>query len=229
MTTSELMYNTICPKCFQTAPGLTSQGVCYRCKIDKIAEIPVPEKYKKMTFETYKTAKQENVKLLTIAKDFLTNKKGLFLSGVCGTGKTHLAVACYISLKLSGKSVKFISVPELLLEIRETFNNNGETERELIERYSEYEFLFLDDLGVEKQSHFSSESLYLLLDRRDRQAKEKIFITSNLSLQEISERLSDRIASRIAGLCEVVNIRLTHDWRVRKQTYIEASQPPDNL
>jgi DNA replication protein DnaC len=154
------------------------------------------------------------------------DEKNLFLTGVTGSGKTHLAVAAmraYLerldpviedhetglvkASALGGLLPRMISAPEFLLAIRRSFNReaseDADGEGEILDSYSEVEFLVIDDLGAEKASEWSIQMLYLLIDRRYRDAQRTI-VTSNLGLDEIELRLSDRIASRIAGMCDVV-------------------------
>lgn len=103
--------------------------------------------------------------------------------------------------------VSFISVPELLLRIRASFNQGSdENESELLENFSGKDLLFLDDIGSEKTTEWVSQTLYLLIDRRYREMKRTI-ISSNLTLDELSSKLDDRIASRIAGMCKVIEIK----------------------
>ena len=64
----------------------------------------------------------------------------------------------------------------------------------------------LDDLGVDKTSEGSLQTLYTIIDRKYREEKQTL-ITSNLTLDEIAEEVGDRIASRIAGMCKVVEIK----------------------
>jgi DNA replication protein DnaC len=101
----------------------------------------------------------------------------------------------------------FISVPELLLQLRGTFNkSDAETsEQELLEKYSNAKVLYLDDLGTEKPSDWAISTLFLLIDRRYSEMLRTV-ISSNLSLDQLADRLDDRIASRIAGMCEVVRM-----------------------
>ncbi len=141
------------------------------------------------------------------------SREGVFLTGSRGVGKTHLAVALMREAMLAVKPVKhfdsfridlqrlplFVSVPELLLEIRDTYNGNEISEKEVIDKYSWVDVLVLDDLGVEKPSEWVLQTLYIIIDRRYREDLRTI-ITSNLGIEEKEGKLDDRIASRIAGI-----------------------------
>lgn len=144
------------------------------------------------------------------------NKEGVLLTGSRGVGKTHLAVALMREIILDTPPVNqgdaykidiqkmplFISVPELLLEIRDTFGGNEISEKGIIDKYGWADVLILDDLGVEKTSDWVLQTLYTIMDRRYREELRTV-ITSNLSIEEIQEKLDDRIASRIVGMCRV--------------------------
>lgn len=136
-------------------------------------------------------------------------KPGLFLWGGFGRGKTLLAVQIMAQMILRLLDPKIVTVPDLLLEIRETFddrNKDGITERDLISKYASIYALVLDDLGAEKTSDYSLQTLYGILDARYRNGIPTI-ITSNLSLSEVEAKLGGRIASRIIGMCEPVELQ----------------------
>ena len=128
------------------------------------------------------------------------SKRGLFIHGPVGTGKTHIAAAL-----LRTRSGMGNTVPRLLLSLRKSFEDQETSEAQIIDRYSRYSFLVLDDMGAEKSSEYSIQSLYLIIDQRYRDMLPTI-ITSNLSLTELANKLDDRIASRIAGMCDVVKL-----------------------
>ncbi len=152
--------------------------------------------------------------------------EGLFVSAPRGVGKTHLAAAIVRQaiLNLSPRRLRaegmraelfplFVDSLELLLELRDSFGNDQITERSIIDRYSGAPLLVLDDLGAEKSSEWSIQTLYTIIDRRYRN-KLPTIITSNLNLDQVAARLDDRIASRIAGMCEVRSM-IGEDRRVK--------------
>lgn len=73
----------------------------------------------------------------------------------------------------------------------------------MLRKYLDTPLLVLDDLGAEKTTPWALQSLYVILNKRGSELRQTI-ITSNLSLDEMSNELSDRIASRIKGMCKVV-------------------------
>lgn len=177
--------------------------------IERIARINgVPAKYLESDFMSF----AGNDKLVSELDKWSGGSVVLF--GNTGCGKTHLAVAmmkksisAHIHAEIERNSSqpksyepRFKSAPELLLEIREAFRPGAEeSEREIINRYCTADLLVLDDLGSEKTSEYSIATLYLIIDRRDRELMPTI-ITTNLSQKEIEEKLGARIASRLAGM-----------------------------
>lgn len=80
-------------------------------------------------------------------------------------------------------------------------------ESELINDYADILVLMIDDLGVSKETEFSSQVLYEIIDRRYMAMRGGLIITSNLSLDEFCEKTGDdRIASRLAQMCNIITL-----------------------
>ena len=144
-----------------------------------------------------------------VCKEIVKNPADLVLSGSPGTGKTHLAAAIVRELILAGKVfriydprhaiVEFITVPDLFLKLRQSFNDaEAENESEILSRLSKIALLVLDDLGSEKPTEWAITTLYTIIDARYREMKPTI-VTTNLSLEKIGSQLHDRIASRLSS------------------------------
>jgi DNA replication protein DnaC len=119
-----------------------------------------------------------------------------------GNGKTHLAIAILRELALDPAvpvaSLRFVFVPELLLEIQDTMDSPGLSMLDVVRSYTKPELLVWDDFGAEKLSEFAVRTLFTILYKRE--GRSNVF-TSNLSLDQVAQRDSyaERITSRIAG------------------------------
>ena len=207
-------------------PDLTEDGICNTCKRlnhirenieEYLSRAGVPPKYLKCTFDNFKVNK-DNRHPLKICKEYAEDPdSSLFLYGPYGTGKTHLAVAITRELLQKGREVIFISVPRLLFEIRKAFKEDTHAESDYVERYTSIEYLILDDFGVEKTTEWARQTLNYIIYERDNYLKPTV-ITSNLSLDEISEKLDGRISSRISGMGKVIQLK-GEDFRLKRHTW----------
>ena len=75
----------------------------------------------------------------------------------------------------------------------------------MLKDYFNTPLLILDDLGAEKTTDWALQSLYIIINKRLSEELQTI-ITSNLSLDELRDKIGDRIASRIAGMCKIVKL-----------------------
>jgi DNA replication protein DnaC len=101
----------------------------------------------------------------------------------------------------------FTITPELLLRIRMSYQDKAnETELQIIQQYIDAPFLIIDDIGVEKATDFVLNVFYVIINRRYLSSSTVTIFTSNLSLDEIKEQLSERISSRIAEMCSMIKL-----------------------
>jgi DNA replication protein DnaC len=178
----------------------------------------VPAALSMMRFENYKITK-ENTIAYEKSREFMESKKSLYLYGQPGGGKTHLMASSLYQARCSHCSHQFAfyNIAKLLKIERESFETREEAEEKLLSRLARKEIIFLDDFCSENVTGRTAEFLYLLLNDAIENGKPRFFITGNKSLKFISENVSDRIASRLSGLCGRENIiKLeSEDWRLK--------------
>lgn len=125
--------------------------------------------------------------------------KFLLIIGPTGTGKTHLVCAMAMEFRRRDISTEIVFSSDLFRSLRSSFNrvNPAEpTESQIIERLIRAPILICDDIGVQKQTEYVIEAWYNIIDTRARGCNPTVF-TTNLSVKEISEYMSDRVASRL--------------------------------
>lgn len=171
----------------------------------------------------YKNAKWEDVpeNIRALAEKMRETRKGIFIHGGVGTGKTHIAYAIGDRMENTGPAiteteagvrvrpvrVKVHNTTELLRDIREDFDRHHEAKTHTLTNLMEFNgLLILDDIGAEKLSEWVQETFYLLVNRRYEDMLPTIF-TSNFNLEELAVRIGDRIVSRIAEMTDVVELR----------------------
>lgn len=124
---------------------------------------------------------------------------GLLLVGPTGTRKTGNLWALYQHLVHQDPYLEIVvrQVPLLLHVLRPGSEVNAYDE---IKSLLDAPLLMLDDLGAQKDSEWTAETLYTILDQRYAWMRPTI-ITSNLRPSEFGDRLGDRLASRIREMC----------------------------
>lgn len=128
--------------------------------------------------------------------------KNLFLFGAPGLGKTFLSACIARVVSEKGFSVVYDTASNIFsrFEARK-FARLGEEIRQAeadTRRYLTCDLLILDDLGSEFTSPFLQAALYELVNTRLVEQRHTV-ISSNLSLEEVRQRYSPQVASRLEG------------------------------
>ena len=128
--------------------------------------------------------------------------RGRWFQGDVGTGKTSLAMLISKAAIESGHSVAIYSVPRLLADIKETYEDgSGYSYTELFRRLCEVDLLHLDDLGAEKRMDWVLEQLYSIVNERW-QNERSIVVTTNLTdLDDLRDQVGRRTVSRLTEIC----------------------------
>ena len=121
-------------------------------------------------------------------------KNLIYFSGPTGVGKTHLLRCMANEFITNGKVVNIVTSLNMSIDFKTFSKNSDET---LLQKYITPDVLFIDDLGTEPIfKNITVENLYLIINER-KMRNRKTVITSNLELDEISDRYDERLYSRI--------------------------------
>lgn len=139
-------------------------------------------------------------------EEYRQEGRGLYFCGDVGTGKTHLAVAVMNEL-IRRKRVPalFVTVPELLDNIRGAYNDPGRDLDEWLAAVKNADLLLLDDLGSERPTPWVQERLFIVVNHRYLEALPTIF-TSNIGPKDLGAHLGERTASRIISMCGWISL-----------------------
>jgi DNA replication protein DnaC len=185
----------------------------------------LPQRYLHCTLENYRPVNNLQRDALSVARSFTDSypavDRGLLFTGHCGVGKTHLVTAMLRELVLEqGVRAVFVDYQDLLKRIQLTFSRGGggATEEEVIAPVLEAELLVLDDLGARRTTPWAEETISHLLSVRYNEERVTL-ITTNLQDIEadggsreqlpggnvlLSERVSERVLSRLHEMCRIV-------------------------
>ncbi len=178
------------------------------------------------TGEDLKRFRYALMKSQSFVQNFNQEYNNLYFYGTVGTGKSFLSVCIAKEILESGHSVLYFSSASLFDRLSTfAFNYQAKSNmRSLLDDLYECDLLIIDDLGTELTNQFVSAQLFACLNERHLNKKATV-ISTNLSLEELQNRYSDRVFSRITSnftLCKLSgrDIRLLR----RRQWSSESSQ-----
>lgn len=188
----------------------------------------MPNRFKRRTFDTIKET-EGNAYALKVAKayakkfDYVRTQdvNGLFISGPVGTGKTHIAASIANELLNAGIQVICMTSIDLLAKIRATYKTETGNDDEVIQTFKTAELLIIDDLGKEKATEWSTQTIYAIINARY-ESELPTIITTNYGLNELYKRLSpsgssDKVTAHatVDRICETCVLIKTsgESWR----------------
>jgi len=131
-----------------------------------------------------------------------TPMKGMYLSGVFGSGKTYILAAFANELAKKGLRVSFVYYPDLVRELKSSIGT-GDLE-EKVSKLKKVDVLMLDDIGGETASAFiRDEVLGPILQHRVLDEL-PTFFTSNLKMRVLIEALAmDKTPAEMAKAARI--------------------------
>lgn len=154
----------------------------------RYARFPYRKGLEEYDLEQYESETRVKIKRV-MSLEFIEKKENILLIGNPGVGKTHLAIGLGVKACLLGKSVLFMSVPNLMIEIKEAMNLSEI--KKYKRNFEKYDLVILDELGYISFEKEASEILFNLLSSRN--DKGSIIITSNLTFERWNEVFKDEV------------------------------------
>ncbi len=159
----------------------------------------------------------QNIKkyCLRYAETFPRNKKpNILFSGQTGTGKTFLLNCMAGRILERGYSVLSITASRLIEVLRKAAFEGGGA----LERLYEIDLLIIDELGMEPMlNNVVVEYLFMVINERCRSGK-ALLISTNLTPDQLAQRYTERIASRLLDTQNSRCLRfIGDDLRLRKR------------
>lgn len=136
---------------------------------------------------------------MSFAESFDVSHENMLLLGNAGTGKTFVS-SCIANRALERGKTVYYQTAFKLFEIFESakFNREDDEAPGIVKYVYDVDLLIIDDLGTEFVTQFTSAALFDIINTRITAGKSTI-ISTNLDFETLSEKYSQRIASRFIG------------------------------
>lgn len=181
-----------------------------------IARSGIPARFADRTFDGYRATLPGQKIALGVCRAYADGWKereaqgaSLVLTGMPGTGKTHLACAIANAVMREHlASALFVPVAVMMRAIKSTYRQDSQrTEQQVIDQLAGQDLLILDEVGVNIGSEHEKLLMFEVLNDRYQELKPTILI-SNLNTEELEAFLGQRVMDRYRECGSV----LAFDW-----------------
>jgi DNA replication protein DnaC len=185
-----------------------------RCRSQRIARTKarnlsavIPRRYRDVAFERPPVITMEPVVVSKVREycdrvdDHVAAGHGLWFMGPPGTGKTTLAMLVSKAALAAGHSVAIYSLPQLLNEIRRSYDDGG-SHTTLLRRLAAVDLLHIDDVGAERSTEWVLEQLYSIVNARYEDERSMVITTNIENPDELAGQITARTVSRLSEMCD---------------------------
>jgi len=192
--------------------------------LDNVSYYNTAEDLKESQMKNIYTNDSKRLEVVKWLKEFIdsypNNKKGLYLNGNFGCGKSYLIAALFNELGKKNVKSAIIFWPEFLRDLKASFGTDFNSKFEYIKRVP---LLLIDDIGAENMTSWGRDEILCPILQYRMDEKLVTFFTSNLDLKALEQHLSTsasgveivkarRIIERIKQLTDIkemisVNLR----------------------
>ena len=178
---------------------------CPLCFAKEIAEAAtrdakIPVRFRDKTIENFVVTDEWQrpikAKIVSYAENIVSNIENgrcIVMSGGVGTGKTHLSVGLLKEVIAKGGTGIFLSVADLIADVRGTWNGKNEDKVKL---FTECDLLVLDEVGVQAGTENERQILFSVFNQRYNDVKPTILLT-NLTVEKLKTFVGLRVYDRL--------------------------------
>lgn len=206
---------TSCPGCAKDrdakaeADREAARQAALRASLEaSLAQTAIPARFVGRTLDNYRAETDGQRNALEICRAFACNfdrhlKVGtsLVMSGLPGTGKSHLAGAILQAILPRHVGI-YVTLMDLIRMVRETWRRDSETsESELLARLQNVPLLVIDEIGMQYGTDGERAIVFDVLDRRYRSMKPVILMT-NLGKDDFRAAVGERVFDRLTEVAK---------------------------
>lgn len=185
-----------------------------------IQQAAIPARFIGRSFDNFNAATPSQSHALGILRDYAAQfesnydkGRGLILSGLPGTGKSHLASAVLQSI-LPDYCGQYLTCLGLIRMVRSTWRRDSDrSESEVMDVLASVPLLVIDEIGVQYGTDGEQTILFEVLDARYRSMAPTILLT-NQNKEGLKAFLGERTYDRLTETCKWV----AFDWESYRPT-----------
>ena len=206
---------TSCPGCAKDrdaqadADREAARQAALRASLEaSLAQTAIPARFVGRTLDSYRAETDGQRRALEICRSFVDSfdrhlrvGTSLVMSGLPGTGKSHLAGAILQAILPRYVGV-YVTLMDLVRMVRETWRRDSETsESELLARLQNVPLLVIDEIGMQYGTDGERAIVFDVLDRRYRSMKPVILLT-NLGKEDFRAAVGERVFDRLTEVAK---------------------------
>ena len=181
-------------------------------RLENSGLMDVIEMYRMDNFTT-DTNYHKNMKAM--AEGFLNRDEGwYFVGGQVGAGKTHICTAVCSELLKQRKSVRYIIWPEEVTKLK-GIKMNDEEYAAAMNELKRFDVLYIDDFFKKQEGIMPTPAdvdiAFELLNSLYLQKEKRVIISSERTVQEITEQIDQGLGSRIFQKCGAYQLSIAKD------------------
>ena len=158
--------------------------------LDNIQAFHMPKGMVHANFETLH-ADANREELFKLGMDFVFNyekkgyKKGMFLYGSMGSGKTYAMCAVANELAKRGVGCAVVYFPELIAQVKASFNSEANAGNSIVEKLKDVPVLMIDDIGSESVTGWMRDEILGRILNHRMMHELPTFFTSNFNFEQL--------------------------------------------